>query len=409
MFESTFDRGEGAGRWLQYTLRALASLPRPPECLVRGDPAAAVGFDADDICTFVPPRSCSRDTSGLRRLAARTLRRLRGGAWEDPGIAAACRKTPIDLWIGFCGFPGLRADRPLLVWYPDFQHEHYPEFFTPQEIAERKRQWEFLKGRATGLLVISRSVAQDALAAGFPAQRVHVAAPRPSFEKDELALHPEEVVQWYGLTQPFFIVCNQFWRHKNHHLVLDALELLAAEGLRPNLVFTGHTHDYRDPEYFDGILGRLSERGLWSRCRILGRVSRSRQLALMRSATAVIQPSLFEGRGLIVEEAQVLGVPVICSRLPVHAEVSGADTRYFDPQAPGELAALIRGSFSPERRSNARVLDESLKGAAAYGRELMAVMAEVGRVHSASRPGLRNARWGGGLRKRSERAQVARG
>ena len=362
VFEATFDRGEGAGRWLQCTLRALGRAPQPPECLVWGEVVAAAGFDTGTTSKFVAARGRGPESGRLQQLARWAVRTLQRRGWEDPALEALCRKTPIDLWVGFCGFQGLHWDRPLLVWYPDFQHEHHPAFFTPHELAARRRQWEFLKQRATGLLVISRSVALVALAAGFPAQRVHVAAPRPSFEIDDLAIDPAEVVRGYRLNRPFFIVCNQFWRHKNHQVVIDALELLAKDGLRPSLVFTGHTYDYREPRYFDEFLARLSERGLWSNCRILGRVTRSRQLALMRSASAVIQPSLFEGRGLIIEEAQVLGVPVLCSRLPVHAEVSGPETHYFDPQAPGELAALMRRSFSLARPPNAQVLVQMPQG-----------------------------------------------
>jgi glycosyltransferase involved in cell wall biosynthesis len=225
--------------------------------------------------------------------------------------------------------------------------------------------------------VISGSVAADALAAGFPADRIHVVAPRPSFEPDELALDPAEVVRRFELPTPFFLVSNQFWQHKNHGLVLEALRRAHDTGCRPNVVFTGRTSDYRDQGYFDALLARLSSLGLWSSCRLLGRLPRAEQLALLRAARAVIQPSLFEGRGLIAEEALALGVPVLCSRIPVHAALAGSRCTLFDPRSPEQLATLIKRPFPSERRTTAEILDASRTGALAYGGELLDVVTAV--------------------------------
>jgi glycosyltransferase involved in cell wall biosynthesis len=264
-----------------------------------------------------------------------------------------------------------------LVWYPDLQHERHPEFFATREVAERRRQWAFLKERANGLLVISRGVAQDAIAFGFPAGRVHVSAPRPSFAADDLSLEPAAVARAFGVPTPFFVVCNQFWQHKNHDVVLQAVRLLNERRERVTVVFTGHTHDYRNARHFDGFIQRINRLGLWGNCRVLGRVDRPEQLALMRGAVAVIQPSLFEGRGLIVEEAQALGVPVLCSRLPVHAEAASAGTLFFEPKDASELATLMARTHSGSRRPLNEVLDGSRRNALAYGDELMNVFAEV--------------------------------
>jgi glycosyltransferase involved in cell wall biosynthesis len=384
VFESVSDYGAGVERWLDYTLRALESLAEPPRCTVYDGRSTEVALGTRNAITSISRGSRAPSVPG--RVAGWLRRTLSRRSWEDPRISRLSRERSVDLWIGFCGFGGLRADRPLLVWYPDFQHHHFPQFFSTAEIREREGQWEFLKRRATGLLTISQGVARDAVSAGFLAERVFVCAPRPSFTAEELAADPADVVRAYGLARPFFIVCNQFWRHKNHHLVLDALQHLDESGTAPTVVFTGHTHDYRAPEYFDGLLGRLHRLGLWSRCRILGQIPRPEQLALMRAATAVVQPSLFEGRGLIIEEAQMLGVPVICSRLSVHSELPSDGTHHFDPARPIELAELLRRPFPSERQTNAAVLGRSCGNSMAYGLELMAIVHRVVEMSGHSKP-----------------------
>ena len=49
-------------------------------------------------------------------------------------------------------------------------------------------------------------------------------------------------------------------------------------------------------------------------------ISREDQLGLMRDSLAVVQPSLFEGWGTVVEDAKTLGVQVLCSDIEIHHE-----------------------------------------------------------------------------------------
>jgi glycosyltransferase involved in cell wall biosynthesis len=57
-------------------------------------------------------------------------------------------------------------------------------------------------------------------------------------------------------------------------------------------------------------------------------------------AAALLLPSLYEGFGLPVIEAMQLGVPVVCSDLPVLREVSGGFAHYV---IPTHMESLIEG------------------------------------------------------------------
>src|SRR6266478_2192276 len=101
----------------------------------------------------------------------------------------------------------------------------------------------------------------------------------------------------YSLPEKFFLVCNQFWEHKNHLLVLRALALLKQQGKTPPVVaFTGRPYDSRRPEFFGQVLRFVHEHDLHAYCRFLSVLPRDEQVALLRGAEAVIQPSKFEGR-----------------------------------------------------------------------------------------------------------------
>ena len=60
----------------------------------------------------------------------------------------------------------------------------------------------------------------------------------------------EELKTKYRLHEPYFIVSNQFWQHKNHLVILESLKLLSQKGIKISIVFTGKESDHRSPGYF---------------------------------------------------------------------------------------------------------------------------------------------------------------
>jgi glycosyltransferase involved in cell wall biosynthesis len=75
---------------------------------------------------------------------------------------------------------------------------------------------------------------------------------------------------------------------------------------------------------------------------LAGRVSDEELRSLLRGATALVFPSLYEGFGLPIVEAQALGCPVIASDAASIPEVAGAGALYFDPLQPSQAVALVR-------------------------------------------------------------------
>jgi len=63
--------------------------------------------------------------------------------------------------------------------------------------------------------------------------------------------------------------------------------------------------------------------------------------ALIRGADALVHPSLYEGFGLVVLEAQARGVPVALARGTALPEAGGSAAVAFDPLDPDAIAAAI--------------------------------------------------------------------
>jgi glycosyltransferase involved in cell wall biosynthesis len=148
--------------------------------------------------------------------------------------------------------------------------------------------------------------------------------------------------QRYGFAGPYFHVPNQFWSHKNHGLILDALAALKASGDPPLVISTGATEDYRQPRYFDRLMEQAGALGVLDSFRVLGVIPSNDLLGLMVNAAALINPSRSEGWSTSVEEAKSLGKRIILSDLDVHREQAPPDGMYVDPDDPIGLADLMR-------------------------------------------------------------------
>jgi glycosyltransferase involved in cell wall biosynthesis len=241
------------------------------------------------------------------------------------------------------GHLGLYSQVPTIGWVPDLQHRHLPELFDRRTYAFREARYRLLGRFATEILVASRAGEQDMLevaprAAGRITPLLFV------FDPVERSRQPEraELETTYGFSGPYLYLPNQFWIHKNHELVIRALELLARDGHEVLVLATGVPHDRRRPEHFAELMRRVERAGLSACFRPLGVVPYPHVAALMRESVAVINPSRFEGSSMSVEEANATGKRVLLSDIPIHREVSPPGGSYFDPDDAEGLAELMR-------------------------------------------------------------------
>jgi glycosyltransferase involved in cell wall biosynthesis len=161
------------------------------------------------------------------------------------------------------------------------------------------------------------------------------------------------VADGYGLPENFFFLPNQFWKHKNHECVVQALRKLKAQGKEVVVAVSGKQMDPRDPDHFPRLQRIIESSGLEKNFRLLGLVPHAHIPALMRSCIALINPSIFEGWSTTVEEAKAMGTRMILSSLRVHREQS-PDALFFEPNSPDQLASILESvsSEDQEKRSD---------------------------------------------------------
>ena len=93
------------------------------------------------------------------------------------------------------------------------------------------------------------------------------------------------------------------------------------------------------------LMDLVSELGVSEHIRILGHIPKLDQVALIKSAEAVIQPTLFEGGpgGGAAFDAISLGTPVIASDISVNLEMDCGEVSFF---SAGNQDGLCRAMLS---------------------------------------------------------------
>jgi glycosyltransferase involved in cell wall biosynthesis len=193
---------------------------------------------------------------------------------------------------------------------------------------------------------------------------------------------PDWVCDQYHLPQRFIYLPNQFWKHKNHEIVIQALALVKAKHSEISVVCTGNPSDNRHPSYFAELLTSVSTLGLRDNFIILGMVPHAHLFQLMRQSLAVLQPSLFEGWSTTVEEAKSLGKRVILSDLPVHREQNPSTSIFFNPHDPQALAECLRLTFEtapcgPDDALESQAREQLPNRTRAFGRIFMEIVSEA--------------------------------
>jgi glycosyltransferase involved in cell wall biosynthesis len=235
-----------------------------------------------------------------------------------------------------------RLNCKLISWYADLQQEHYPQFFSYFKRLERSLRIKFILKNTKDLMVSSYDVKSDFYRffkipnhVKFHVYHfVSIVDKFPTYTK-------EEIQKQYDLPSSYFLISNQFHKHKNHKVVFQALSHLMAQGKIVNLVLTGKLPEDSKSEYINELKAILKQNELEKQVTFLGVLPRDMQLSIMRHADAIVQPSLFEGWSTVIEDAISLQKPVICSNLSVNVEQLKEKGTYFSSHNYKELSEIL--------------------------------------------------------------------
>ncbi|MFA5864138.1 MAG: glycosyltransferase family 1 protein [Phycisphaerae bacterium] len=232
-------------------------------------------------------------------------------------------------------------DRPYVVTIHDLQHKYYPQFFSLRERLKRDYLYKNTAQKARAILCESQFVKRDICAyLNVPEEKVAVIPSPPPVSIIHSDVTEDQMKQTklrYQLPTRYLFYPAQFWPHKNHIRLIQALYLIKQNtGTDIPLILIGSKQNY-----FSQVETEIQKAGLGKQIRYLGYVPDSDIPCLYTLSTGLVMPTLFESVSMPIWEAMHLGVPIVSSTACSLPEQLGEEGLYFDPLNVDDMAEKI--------------------------------------------------------------------
>ena len=269
-----------------------------------------------------------------------------------PRISEMFREWKLDL--AFYAWPtplSFETHVPFIMAIHDMQHRLQPEFPEVSANGEwESREYCFRNAaRHATLLVADSEVGKEDILQFYQS---HVTPDQVKVLPFLPASHPNgnsfssdgtRVRTRYHLPERYLFYPAQFWPHKNHLRIVQALHLLReTRDLTTPIVFCGsHSGEIRE-HTFKEVMSFSSSVGLEKQIHYLGYVPDQDISAIYTHATALVMPTFFGPTNIPVLEAWAHSCPVLTSDIRGIREQVGDAALLVDPRS---VAAIAEGVY----------------------------------------------------------------
>lgn len=249
----------------------------------------------------------------------------------------------LDADLLFCPFTAptyFEHGIPTVCIIYDLQYKTYPEFFAVEDVAHRDRTFSEACRKASMLVAISNYTRVSAIEHGeinpSAIRTVYIRMPQThTFNKS----NNEFLFEKLGISQQKYLIYPaNFWKHKNHEMLLTAFGQACTQGLPEDikLVCTGASILRQEWLMLCAREMKLADRIIFP-----GYLSSLDLKTLMENARGMVFPSLYEGFGMPIIEAMAAGVPVACSNVTSLPEIADNAAFLFDPRIPEQISSAL--------------------------------------------------------------------
>ncbi|MGD0439945.1 MAG: glycosyltransferase family 1 protein [Acidimicrobiales bacterium] len=329
------DRPVGAGRYVVELARALA---RRADCrislLARRDDNArwALVAPGERVVAIAPARRPARLLYEQARLAS---------------VVAGLASPAVQVYHGPHYTMPRRSKLPCVVTIHDLTFFDHAEWHEPSKVAWFRAAMRYSVSHAAAIVCVSEMTAvrlQDLLSPPCPVVVVPHGVDHARFTAGEPRPGADgAVLERLGLVRPYVLHLGTLEPRKGIADLVAAFDRIAGDDASLELVLAGGAGWKAQPVMASVAVARSRER-----IRRLGYVADADVPALLRSARAVVYPSLEEGFGLPALEALACGAPLVTTSGTPMAEVARKSALLVPPGEPLALAAAIETAISPD-------------------------------------------------------------
>ncbi|HLK28107.1 MAG TPA: glycosyltransferase family 1 protein [Puia sp.] len=266
-------------------------------------------------------------------------------------LPSLCKKNHVDVLHKLATEVPLYYKGDMIVTLHDFMNDYYYEkgYYKKNIFQLLKlyyfKQIEKIAVKKSKLILLNSIAIKDELIKRYGNKNVIVTGSGNSV--DEILFVPRK-------KKPICFYCVAgYYPHKGQVSVIKLVELLVSKyNLDITLYFRGNP-GY--PQYFNSILKRIEQSPCREKISIENFAAHETITDIYSKASTMVLLSEYEGFGLPVIEAQALGLPVICSDIPVFREVSGGYAFFVNVNDMENAAGAVYDYLHNEEAMNSNI------------------------------------------------------
>ncbi|MFL5894701.1 MAG: glycosyltransferase family 4 protein, partial [Thermoleophilaceae bacterium] len=252
--------------------------------------------------------------------------------WEQLALPRELRRVHADAVHAPNCFLPLRRPCPGVVTIHDLAFEEHPEDFS------RRTGWKYRALAPRAARSAERVICVSEFTRADVCRRYRVDPDKTRVVHSAPALPLGDAPPPPG---PYLLAVGDLRRKKNFSRLAAAFRMLHDDGLEHRLVIAGVDA---------GEGARVRDAAGPAPLELTGYLPDAQLDAVMRGASLLIHPSLYEGFGFVVVEAMARGVPVACARATALPETGADAAVYFDPLDVRDMAATITKALGDRDR-----------------------------------------------------------
>jgi len=242
------------------------------------------------------------------------------------------------------GFPYKNNAKHIGVIH-DLMHRYeaqFPEVGTKEEVEARDSVFSYVVEHAQTILVDS-NIGKAHVYECYSNVQANIEVLPFTVFKDQMPAHSQKPKA--QLPKKFFFYPAQFWQHKNHKRLAEALSICLEQNPEQcpkqckdmHFVLTGGT----DKNGYDAFQECIKALNIEKHFSILGYVKAEEIVWLYENAQALVMPTFFGPTNIPPLEAFSKVCPVAISDIYGHREEYGDAALYFDPKSSASIADVL--------------------------------------------------------------------
>jgi len=284
-------------------------------------------------------------------------------AWVLTGLTKRIifGKPKIDILFSPSHYTPLISFTPSVIDIMDLSYEHFgSEYFTTYDLNQLKRWTPLSVRKAKSIVTISKfskneiiniyRASPEKITVIYPGINTALYHPKiPQTKQDQVKLK-------FGIAGKYFLYVGTLQPRKNLSKLIEGFNLLITHCPKTprslKLVICG-----KKGWLYDQIFQQVKDIGLESRIIFTGFVPNEDLPALIKSSVASVLPSLYEGFGMPVIEAQSVGALVVVSKISSLSEVVGSSGIFInDPNSPDSICDALKQVISLSKDKRKQVI-----------------------------------------------------